>query len=321
MAGGDSLTTRSSKGDRSESCPPRARWGAAPCSRWLLWLQHPLRCEHVFRQYYALMSGNQNQLRPEEQEVATVLERRVDGVKVEQHDDGTEDGQYDLDVTGYFCAAVEVAMITDRQIREANAHWQTRLEPHTTTQLKWSWIFVFGERSAPGEPVRFPMVRPPSRKDLLDVLVRLEARGIQRIGHAFDYAVFEPAGWRIGDPDVAVLFGLLGAAAENASAVDLSHHGEPGGWSFAFSHGRTSYADADRFAADVQAMLHDDSLADMRAKLDRSGHENRMAALVYDSLTSAGWATGHLQQGEVPTDRDHAAAGDHPCDGARDERS
>ena len=52
-------------------------------------------------------------LRPEETLVSQKLTAIFYGVVVEQDDDGTEDGQYDLDVTGSIRAAVEVGQVTD----------------------------------------------------------------------------------------------------------------------------------------------------------------------------------------------------------------
>ncbi len=50
-------------------------------------------------------------------------------------------------------------------------------------------------------------------------------------GRVGDWRVVEPGGWGIGDPDIAELFGILGASVAGATAVDLSHHGRSGGYS------------------------------------------------------------------------------------------
>lgn len=111
------------------------------------------------------------------------------------------------------------------------------------------------------------------------------------------------------DPDIQALFGLLGPTAENASALDLSHHGEMGGWSFAFGYGHTSSADRDRFAADVEALLWEEQRADLGTKLARSGCPVRTAALAFDATTGLGWSTGHLASGRTPTPRIDMPAG------------
>jgi hypothetical protein len=196
---------------------------------------------------------------------------------------------------------VEVGQVTDELIREANGHWAKRLQPHRTTDLKLFWLFKFSEEFAPGEATRYPRVNRPPVAGLTAVLARLETKGIERVGRWSEYAVPEPGGWRIVDPDIAALFDLLGLVAEDASSVDLSHHGEPGGWQFALAYGHDSTNDPDQFASSIEALLHEERRQDMRDKLDRSGRPVRIAALVFDSTTNAGWATGHLIGDIVPT--------------------
>ncbi len=244
--------------------------------------------------------GRRQGLRPEETLVSQKLTAIFDGVVVEQHDDGTEDGQYDLDVTGSIRAAVEVGQVTDFDIRRANAHWSKSLESHETPDLTRFWIFIFDEESSPGEPTRYPSVTRPAAKELTAALARLEARGVDHIGEPMDHATFELGGYRV-DQDFAEVFRLLGRAAAHATSVDMSERGKPGGWTFGFGHGGVSNVDSDAFAAHVEALLHDANLADMRRKLDRSGLDMRIAALVFDSTTGFGWATGHITSGRDPS--------------------
>lgn len=241
------------------------------------------------------------ELRPEEQLVAQVLPRVFDGVTVEQHDDGSIDRMYDLLMSGAIEGAVEVGQVTDEETRRASAHWAKNLEHHQTSDLKLTWLFTFSEEFELGAEPRYPRITRPAVADLTAVLARLEAKGIERTGSWYDHAEFVPGGWRLADPDIAALFNLLGVVAQHASSVDLSHHGEPGGWQFAFGYGHTSTDDPDRFAAEIEELLHDKSRVDMRTKLERSGLPVRVGALVFDSMTGAGWATGHLgENGSIP---------------------
>jgi hypothetical protein len=257
--------------------------------------------EHQFDLRLVTMAGQRPPLRPEEREVVDALVDIFPGVTVDQCDDGSRDSMYDLDVTGPTRAAVEVGRITDRDIQFAADHWRKKLTSHETTDLKWQWTFVFDEDVAIGRPATYPRVTRPATAALIDVLQRLEARGIQRVGRQFDYAVPEAGGWRIGDDDIRELFALVGDAAEDSFAVDLSHHGVPGGWTYSLGHGNVSRAHPDGFAADVESLLHDAERADMRAKLAASGQSTRIAALVFDSTTGPGWATAHVAAGPPPT--------------------
>lgn len=179
--------------------------------------------EQAFADSIALMPWKERPaLRPEEIEVAFVLGQVFAGASVDQHDDGSESSQYDLRISGPVSGAAEVGLVTDEEVRRARAHWRRALEPHRTTDLNWSWTFMFSEMPSGSAPSRFPRLCRPDPKDLTAVLARLEARGIMRIGRMWDHVAVEPGGWRIADPDVADLFHLLGPTAENGSAVDLT---------------------------------------------------------------------------------------------------
>lgn len=239
-------------------------------------------------------------LRPEENEVASVLRRVFAGASVDQHDDGRKDSQYDLVISGPVRGAAEVGLVTDQDIRRAQAHWRRALEPHRTADLNWSWTFIFSDLLGQSAGDRFPHLPRPDPKDLTAVLARLEARGIMRIGRMWDHFAVEPGGWRICDSDIAELFRLLGRAAENGSAVDLRRHGETGGWSFSFGFGHTSTREPDQFGAEVEALLHATDRSDMVTKLQQSGQPVTVAALVLDSTTGTGWSTRHLPPGACP---------------------
>jgi len=238
--------------------------------------------------------------REEEVLVARALEIVFPEASVEQHDDGSEDGMYDLRLTGPFEGAVEVGQITDSNVRQADAHWRKALDPHETSELERVWTFKFTDIPGRDGADRFPRVRRPDTRILTEALKRLEARGIYAIGTAWDHREVLPGGWRIGDPDIAALFSLLGAVAEHARAVDLRHHGVPGGWHFAFGRGGVSHSDPDRFALGIEALLRGEPLSDMRGKLSRSNRPVRVSALVFDSTTGDGWSTAHLEGGVVP---------------------
>lgn len=80
-----------------------------------------------------------SELRPEEQLVAQVLPRVFDGVTVEQHDDGSTDGMYDLLMSGAIQGAVEVGQVTDEETRRARAHWAKNFKHHQTSDLTLTW--------------------------------------------------------------------------------------------------------------------------------------------------------------------------------------
>ncbi len=76
-----------------------------------------------------------------------------DGVQVDQHDDGSADSMYDLDLTGPLRAAVEVGRITESEVQRAAAHWRKQLTSHETVALKWHWIFMFNEDRSVGRSI------------------------------------------------------------------------------------------------------------------------------------------------------------------------
>src|SRR5437763_1535912 len=126
-------------------------------------------------------------LRPEEERVALVLQSVFRGASVDLHDDGSEASQYDLKLSGPVCGAVEVGLVTNADLRRAQAHWRRALEAHRTADLKWSWTFLFSEVSDAASPLRFPRLARPDTTELAAVLARLEARGIMRVGRMWDH--------------------------------------------------------------------------------------------------------------------------------------
>jgi hypothetical protein len=79
-----------------------------------------------------------------------------------------------------------------------------------------------------------------------------------------------------------------------------------GGWLSSFGHGNVSRANPDAFARNVESLLRDELRADMRAKLAASELSTRIAALVFDSTTAAGWATSHVADGPPPPRRSNS---------------
>lgn len=240
-------------------------------------------------------------LPPEEQHIAELLAHIYAGATVEQYDDNSADSMFDLRVTGPLSAAVEVGIITDRVIREALAAWRKKMTDHTTERLSRTWIFNIGETSAGDQATSFPRIRPPNTARLTAILERLEARGIDHIGHLAKYMRPQPGGWDFSDPDIKDLFVMLGVAAEHAMSADAKAVGRPGGWQFAISYGHASTDDPNSLSATLSDVLNGPHLDDLRRKLKASGLANRIAALVFDSSTNAGWSTSHWEHDSMPT--------------------
>lgn len=160
---------------------------------------------------------------------------------------------------------------------------------------------MLSESSGPSQPTHFPRIAAPGERPLTDILKRLEARGIRRVGLRAEHIDFEYDDRVIRDQDISALFRQLGPAARNASSVDLSHYGERGGWQFLFGFGNVSHGNPDLLAKRIESVLSESKLKDMREKLVRSALPVRIGALVFDSTTNSGWSTSHMDGSTVPT--------------------
>lgn len=248
------------------------------------------------------MPADRTTWRAEERRVAEVIEEWFEDVTVELHDDGTEPSMYDLDLFGRLRAAVEVVQITNSEVRIASAHVD-RLGTITTDRLTHRWHFIHAELVDFGDAAhqRFPHLPRPDVERLTSVLERFEARELHRIGFIQEWIRFGPNGFHIEDDDVRELVNLVGAAADFAVSYPVGQD-EPGGWTFDLSYGNTSHVDPNRFADDIRNHLHSERFTDVRSKLAASKVQNRIAAIVLDSTTSEGWATGHFgTDNQTPT--------------------
>jgi hypothetical protein len=229
-----------------------------------------------------------------------LLEGIFPGSTATLHDDNSQPGMYDIELSGAIDAAVEVRRHLDGPLLGLFAR-ANKLDS-TRDELSRMWLFcqdvaqnLSGERSYPNRLSFDP-------DDLAAVLARLEKKSIERIGYAsdwLDYSKFAPgAPAEFNDPDVDKLFRLLGKAAEHADAVPSP----VGGWTFSTAWGGVGTKTPGQMGAWLNELLASDHLSGDRDKLVRSGKPHRFLVMPLDSTTGEGWATSHWPSHSVPID-------------------
>lgn len=238
--------------------------------------------------------------RPEENYTMRLLEAIYPGTIAELHDDNSQPGMYDIKLSGALDAAVEVRRHLDGPLigmfARANKLSSTR---HELSRVWWFLQDVAedlsGERSYPARLAFDP-------DELARVLARLEAKGIERIGYYedwVDYSKFAPGALvALTDPDVGMLFKLLGNLANHAESLPAS----VGGWTFATAWGGVGTKTPGQMGAWLSELLASDELRGDRDKLARSGKPHRILVVPLNSTTGEGWATTHWVSDVVPID-------------------
>lgn len=233
---------------------------------------------------------------PEELLIQSFLRVLFPCESVDIHDDGSAPGMFDIKVGDPLVAAVEVGRVTEPATLQAEAHWRKHLEGTDEDRLRYLWLLSFGDNLAQEGRSAYPRVSLPDPSELVEILQRLEVKGLTSIPRLDRFVRPMTGGWTWSDEDIGALVNLIG---DCTPIVAIEAPGR-GGWRFGFAHGGSSTLDIDVIAR--HAATHVRELDDLRSKLERSGAPERIAALAYDSMSDMGWATSHWHTGQLPTE-------------------